>query len=145
MKCLSVRQPWAWLILAGIKKVENRGWAVKHRGPLVIHAGKTYDRRADVPAGTVTPAPDTLAYGAVLGVVDVVECVDFRALLMRATERVTKLELALIRDPWARGPYCLLLRRPRLFDRPLPYAGKLGLFDVPAAVVNALTVGRFRR
>lgn len=40
---LSVRQPWAWLICAGFKDVENRTWATKHRGELFVHAGRSFD------------------------------------------------------------------------------------------------------
>ncbi len=47
MQALSVRQPWAWLIVAGYKDVENRGWATKYRGRILIHAG----RRAAEDAG----------------------------------------------------------------------------------------------
>ena len=59
MKALSIRQPWAWLIVrpdltdpakraaafaAGeIKDIENRTWATKHRGPFLVHAGQTFD------------------------------------------------------------------------------------------------------
>ena len=39
MKTLSVKQPWASLIVAGIKDIENRTWATKYRGSLLIHAG----------------------------------------------------------------------------------------------------------
>jgi hypothetical protein len=38
MKTLSVRQPEAWLIVHGLKDVENRSWATAHRGPILIHA-----------------------------------------------------------------------------------------------------------
>lgn len=37
---LSIRQPWAWLILHAGKTVENRRWATSHRGPFLIHASK---------------------------------------------------------------------------------------------------------
>ena len=40
MYALTIHQPWAWAIMAGIKRVENRTWRTSHRGPLVIHAGK---------------------------------------------------------------------------------------------------------
>lgn len=40
---LSVKQPWAWLICAGYKDVENRSWTTNYRGPLYIHAGKSFD------------------------------------------------------------------------------------------------------
>ena len=41
MKALSVCQPWAWAIVHGIKKVENRWRPTRHRGPLVIHASRS--------------------------------------------------------------------------------------------------------
>ncbi len=39
MKALSVRQPWAWLIVNGYKDVENRDWNTKLRGQIWIHTG----------------------------------------------------------------------------------------------------------
>src|SRR5688572_4676832 len=38
MKALSLRQPWAWAVVHGGKRVENRGWTTDYRGPLLIHA-----------------------------------------------------------------------------------------------------------
>jgi hypothetical protein len=40
MKVLSVRQPFASLICAGIKTVENRTWKTPYRGDILIHASK---------------------------------------------------------------------------------------------------------
>jgi hypothetical protein len=37
MKCLSIQNPWAPLICAGVKDVENRTWKTDYRGPLLIH------------------------------------------------------------------------------------------------------------
>ncbi len=45
-KALSVRQPWAMLICAGFKDIENRNWKTNHRGALYIHAGKAFDWNA---------------------------------------------------------------------------------------------------
>ena len=39
MKALSIRQPWAELIVAGLKDIENRTWRTDYRGPVLIHAG----------------------------------------------------------------------------------------------------------
>ena len=44
MKCISIKQPWAWLIANGYKPIENRSWVTKHRGPLLLHAGKSFDK-----------------------------------------------------------------------------------------------------
>lgn len=40
MKALTVRQPWASLIVLGIKQMETRSWHTHYRGSLVIHAAE---------------------------------------------------------------------------------------------------------
>lgn len=40
MKVLSIQNPWAVLVAAGIKDVENRGQRTNYRGRLLIHALK---------------------------------------------------------------------------------------------------------
>jgi hypothetical protein len=39
LKAISIRQPWAWLIVNGYMDVENRIWAANVRGRVLIHAG----------------------------------------------------------------------------------------------------------
>jgi hypothetical protein len=41
MKVLSVRQPYASLLVRGIKRFESRTWSTDYRGPLLIHASST--------------------------------------------------------------------------------------------------------
>lgn len=41
---LSIRQPWAWLIIHAAKDVENRDWPTRVRGRVLIHASKTMTR-----------------------------------------------------------------------------------------------------
>ena len=41
---LSIRQPWAWLIVNGYKDIENRDWPTVFRGRMLIHAGLTMSR-----------------------------------------------------------------------------------------------------
>ncbi len=49
MKALSGRQPWWWAILHAGKRVENRVWNTKYRGPIILHAamGCTVDEYED--------------------------------------------------------------------------------------------------
>lgn len=42
-KVISIRQPWAWLIVNGFKDVENRSKRPSHRGHIFIHASKELD------------------------------------------------------------------------------------------------------
>lgn len=48
MKVLSVRQPWAFLLVSGIKNVENRNWHTDYTGTLLIHASKSWDHKGYV-------------------------------------------------------------------------------------------------
>lgn len=41
MKTLSVRQPWASLLVSGLKDIENRTWAPNYKGRILIHASST--------------------------------------------------------------------------------------------------------
>lgn len=42
--CLSIQQPWAWLIVNGYKDIENRTWPTNFRGRFLIHASKRMTR-----------------------------------------------------------------------------------------------------
>ena len=44
MKVLSLKQPWAELILQGRKKIEIRKWNTTFRGPFLIHASGNLDK-----------------------------------------------------------------------------------------------------
>jgi hypothetical protein len=46
MKILSIRQPWASLIVAGVKDVENRTWPMRYRGRVLIHSSLRADDTA---------------------------------------------------------------------------------------------------
>jgi hypothetical protein len=52
MKAITVRQPWAELIASGAKRVENRTWRTRYRGPLLIHAAK--------PTGAIVATADLI-------------------------------------------------------------------------------------
>jgi hypothetical protein len=43
--CLSIKQPWTWLIIHSLKDIENRDWTTSYRGALLIHAGKRVDEQ----------------------------------------------------------------------------------------------------
>ena len=45
-KAISIRQPWADLIIYGEKDIENRNWYTPYRGPVFIHAARSFDTQA---------------------------------------------------------------------------------------------------
>ncbi len=128
MKALSVCQPWAWAIVAGIKTVENRSRPTRHRGPLAIHASKSRRYLAGDYARLLPglPSVEQLDYGALVGVVEVGDCVP-----------VAEVE----GDPFAVGPWCWLLRGVRRI-RPVPFKGQVGLFTVPDRLMEPLRLCR---
>lgn len=43
-KALTIRQPWASMIIAGLKTIEVRNWRTDYRGPIWVHAARQPDR-----------------------------------------------------------------------------------------------------
>jgi hypothetical protein len=72
---LSLKQPWAALVVHGLKTLEIRRWATAYRGPLLIHASRQWDERA---TGWEELAPEVQAtirlQGGIIGQVELVEC-----------------------------------------------------------------------
>lgn len=128
MKALSIRQPWAWLIVNGYKDVENRTWDrpqefhVPQR--IYVHTGATLVDKyavADVlrilnfkQSGEFMLALGEMVYGAIVGEVTVNAWTDGWA----------------AGSPWFEGPYGLILFDPIAYAKPIPFKGRLGLFDV---------------
>ncbi len=106
MKALSVRQPWASLIAAGIKTLEIRSKRTRHRGPLLICASQR-------------PAYDTLPCGVAVCIVDVVD-----ARPMRPEDEAAS---GVAYDPalwaWELAGACEV--------EPVEVTGRLGFYDVP--------------
>ena len=118
MKAVSVRQPWAWAIVAGHKPIENRGRRTHHRGPLLIHASKKYDRSGHhfIEDALGIQVPDDLPSGGIIGQADLVDVVDGSI------------------SRWFFGPFGWVLANPRR----LPFIevrGQLGLFEVPDHII----------
>ena len=44
MKVLTIKQPWASLIINSYKKYEFRSWKTNYRGKILIHAGKSLEK-----------------------------------------------------------------------------------------------------
>ena len=129
MKALSIKQPWATLILHGFKDIENRSWMTRQRGPVLIHASKsmTYDEWVSamvfagpmlVGAMKIDAAFNVLfgykeqQRGGIVGIVDIIDCVTSSP------------------SPWYMGNvgFVLANARPLPF---VPYKGSLGFFEVP--------------
>ena len=129
MKAISIRQPWADLIVQGKKTIELRTWTVNYRGPLVIHASQTVEREA---CQAHSLNPDTVTTGAIIGTVDLV-----------AVEELDKATFDTLRDKhldqgrFNSPMYGWRLANPHPLPQPRPMRGRMGLFNVPNAWLEA--------
>jgi activating signal cointegrator 1 len=76
-KCLSLRQPHAWRVVLGEKKVENRAKGTKHRGKLLIHASSSksdYEQfLQDHKSVSSASHPSWFSFGSIIGCIDLVD------------------------------------------------------------------------
>jgi hypothetical protein len=109
LKALSVRQPYANKIIFDGKDIENRTRRTNFRGTVAIHASMELHSNA---AKLSKKAKEEMERGAIVGIVDVVDCVD---------EHKSK---------WFGGPYGYVLKNPRPLKKPIPCKGMLGFWKV---------------
>lgn len=139
-KALTIKQPWAYLICAGIKDIENRTWATKFRGRVYIH---TSAKRIIPPfAKTLFTLDQTKAINdfhtlyekeqtvsAIIGHVDIVDCViNHQSIWAEKTiyPKVTDPRILTAIKP----TYNWILANPVLFDKPIfNVKGKLSFWD----------------
>src|SRR5262245_11201284 len=110
---LSVHQPFAWLIVNGAKTVENRSWVTHYRGPLLIHASKTtveFHNKDWFGLFPNLPPRDQLAFGAIVGMIDVVDVITVQVARKRKDLASQK--------QFIFGPFCWLLANSRAFTNP---------------------------
>lgn len=75
---LSIRQPWAELILSGKKPIEYRTWTTDYRGPVLLHAGAARDRSTRdlisecIDEGDLDEST-TLAFGGMVGAFELLD------------------------------------------------------------------------
>lgn len=124
MKAITIKQPWASLIVSGLKDIENRSWKTNFRGRVLIHAGKAVSkngwremnqRQIDVAASTKMMGAifNELPFGAIIGSVEIVDCVQNHPSI------------------WAeKGAWNWVLANPVMFPEPITgVKGKLSFWD----------------
>ncbi|MBL8191839.1 MAG: ASCH domain-containing protein [Acidobacteria bacterium] len=128
MKALTLRPVWAWAVIYAGKDIENRTWRTQLRGTIAIHASKGLTRaeyKADVKRlprrwQKEIPAFEEMTRGAIVGVVDLVDCV------------------AESKSRWFNeGSYGFVLKNAQAIN-PVECTGALGFWDIPADIVRKL-------
>lgn len=125
MKCLSVSQPFADLVMSGAKTVDLRGWNTKYRGDILIHAPLRV-READCRRLRIRGRPLT---GVILGRVTLADVRMYGS----AQEVRRDYPLHLAGADFESKKYGFVLENPVKLKAPVPYKGSLGLFEARVA------------
>jgi activating signal cointegrator 1 len=125
-------QPWASLIVMGVKTIETRRWQTTHRGPLLIHAGQ---RKAgqlialEPPIARHIPDFSQLPFGAIIGQVNLIDIQPVENLHLPQQEIARQsLELNAFGDE-SLNRFAWLLEDAVVFEKPIPARGHLHLWQ----------------
>jgi len=133
--CLSMHQPWASLLVMGIKIHEGRSWYTQHRGRLWIHAGSKVPTQQDITelqnfyrihtGNDSYQFPPHYPTSCLLGSVDVIDC------LAQEEYRVE------YPDGESSSPYVLICHNPQELVIKFPMSGKHKLFKLEPNIHGA--------
>ena len=137
MKAFTVYQPYAFAIVAGLKHYETRPRRTSIRGRVAVHAGKRDAWRTGLlESGDMPEVERVLAevqgagnraarleYGAVIGTVEIVDCVPVENLVDSLDDRER------ILGDYSPGRFAWVLENPIMFDEPFPARGKQGWWN----------------
>ena len=121
---ISIRQPWAALIVTGIKDIENRTWPTHYRGPVLVHASK---QAAKIDIDEIefrfgVRLSSDLLRGGIVGMTEIVDCTRSHPSKWHAP------------DYYA---FVLANSRPLPF---VPWQGALSLRDAPDDLLQILSM-----
>ena len=123
MKAFTAYQPYAYAIVAGLKGYETRPRRTNIRGRVAVHAGKGKPPSISLAASLALPKSPVLHYGAVLGTVEIVDCLPVEEIIHTLTAR----ERAL--GDYSPGRFAWVLKNPVMFSAPIPASGKQGWWN----------------
>jgi len=117
MRALSLKQPFAELVMSGKKKIELRKWNTKFRGKFLVHASKVPDKEAMKRFGF-----DNLPNGKIVGEVELLEVKHYPDEESHNNDK----NLHLANSYW--GNYGFVLINPKRI-KPIEAKGKLGFWE----------------
>ncbi len=121
MKCLSVCQPFAKLIVQGKKTIELRKWNTKFRGEFLVHAPQKI-RLDDCQRLKIKTK---MTVGAIIGKVELVDVKEYESSTQIKID--SKKHLAL--NDISENKYGFILQNPKELKIPIPCSGQLNFFE----------------
>ena len=123
VKVLTIKEPWATLIINGYKKYEFRSWKTNYRGKLLIHAGKGVDKEI-----LCNFKDYNLEYscGEIIGEAEIVDCILVDEKFNKELRNINSLIYS--KNNYV-DKYAWKLENIKKFDKKISIKGKLGLWN----------------
>lgn len=122
MKVLTIKQPWASLIINRYKEYEFRSWKTNYRGKLLIHAGLSTDKKY---LKVFESYNLEYIHGAIIGEVDLVDCI----LVDKKFNKKLNIINNKVYHHDYEGVYAWKLENVKIYNKPIYIKGKLGLWN----------------
>ncbi|MBQ2639926.1 MAG: ASCH domain-containing protein [Bacilli bacterium] len=121
MKTLTIKQPYASLIVNNHKKYEFRSWKTNYRGKILIHAGLSKDKNIN----KFDNYNLDYIYGAIIGEAEIIDCI----LVDEVFNNKLCKEDKIIYGSDHIDEYAWKLENIKKYDKPIYVKGKLGLWN----------------
>ena len=122
MKTLTIKQPWASLIIEEHKKYEFRTWKTKYRGKILIHAGQSYESKY---SHLTEHYNLELSKGEIIGEATIIDCI---LVDKEFSKDLNKINPLVYHDNYE-NIYAWKLTDVIKYDKPIKVKGKLGLWN----------------
>ena len=123
MKVLSIRQPWASLIVEGYKKYEFRSWKTKYRGKILIHASGMIEKKM---LERFKEYDLDIKTSAIIGEAELTDCIkvdkDFN-------DKLKSIDPVVYGNSNHDETYAWKLDNIKMYNEIIPIKGKLGLWN----------------
>ena len=120
MKALTIKEPWASLIINGYKNYEFRSWKTNYRGKILIHTSKTMEKVEGVEKYNLN-----YIKGAIIGEVTITDCI----LVDETLDKRLRKENNIVYKNNHVGCYAWKIENIKKYDKPIYVNGKLGLWN----------------
>lgn len=122
MKCLTIKQPWASLIVEGYKEYEFRSWKTNYRGKILIHAGLSKEQ---IMIDKIKCYNLEYVSGAIIGEAEIIDCI---LVDERFDNYLNKINYLVYGNNHV-GSYAWKLTNIKKYQEPIYIKGKLGLWE----------------
>ena len=139
MKALTIKEPWATLIIDGYKKYEFRSWKTNYRGKLLIHAGMSEEK------DMLKKFKDynlNCSKGMIIGEALLTDCI---LVTKEFEEELLKIDKTVYGRESHEMTYAWKLENVIKYDKPILIKGKLGLWNYEEETMHEMRLNDEKR